>query len=137
MTSRSKKGNGRLAGTTILVLEDEMLIALELSMVLKSLGASVLGPVGRLAEASKLVLAEKPNAAVLDVKLDRELSLTLARELVESGVAVVLLTGYDRNHVPEGYDDIPLLMKPVSADNLADILRSALDRRSAGFGPSS
>jgi DNA-binding response OmpR family regulator len=107
-----------------------MLVALELSMVLKSWGATVVGPVGRLDDARKLVSAEKPNAAVLDVKLDGELSLTLARELAGAGVAVVLVTGYDRNHVPEGYDDIPLIVKPISAEKLVATLRNALARRS-------
>lgn len=128
MTSRPRKGATSLAGTTILILEDEILVALELAAVLKSFGATVLGPVGRLDDARKLVVAEKPNAAVLDVKLDGELSLGLAQELAATGVAVVLLTGYDRDHLPEGYDHIPLVIKPVTAEKLLDTLRSTLNR---------
>jgi two-component SAPR family response regulator len=131
MISRSRNANNHLAGITILILEDELLVALELSVVLKSFGATILGPVGRLDDARQLVVAEKPNAAVLDVKLDGETSLALARELAETGVAVVLLTGYDRNHLPEGYGDIPLVMKPVSAEKLFDTLGSALNRDTA------
>ena len=116
------QGNGRLAGTTILVLEDELLVALELAMVLKSFGAKVLGPVGRADVARKLIIAEKADGAVLDVKLDGELSLPLARELADTGIPVVLLTGYVRSHLPEGYDDIPLLVKPVSPQKLVDTL---------------
>jgi DNA-binding response OmpR family regulator len=128
MTSRPKKGNSRLAGTTVLVLEDEFLVGLELAIVLKSFGATVLGPVGRLDDARKLVIAEKPNAAVLDVKLDGELSLTLAQELAGTGVAVVLITGYDRGHLPDGYDGFPLITKPVTAEKLLDALRSVMSR---------
>jgi two-component SAPR family response regulator len=128
MTSRWRNGNSHLAGIAILILEDELLVALELSVILKSFGATVLGPVGRLDDARQLVVAEKPNAAVLDVKLDGQTSLSLARELAEMGIAVVLLTGYDRNHLPEGYDDIPLVMKPVSAEKLFGTLGSALNR---------
>jgi ActR/RegA family two-component response regulator len=123
---RARANDRPLAGRKILILEDELLIALELSDVLRSFGAAVLGPAGRLDDARELIVAEPPDAAVLDVKLDGELSLPLARELAEAGVLVVVLTGYVRQHLPEGYGDFPLLAKPVNEQKLFDALLCGL-----------
>jgi DNA-binding response OmpR family regulator len=52
----------------VLVVEDEFLIAMELELLLGRHGYRVLGPAATVAEALRLLAAEAPDAALLDVR---------------------------------------------------------------------
>src|SRR5579884_4553939 len=77
--------NPVLAGLAILVVEDELLAALDLSFMIRALGATVIGPAGTLEKAQALVRANVLSGAILDVKLDHTTSLPLAEELLDAG----------------------------------------------------
>ena len=61
-----------LAGWRILVVEDEMLIAMIVETVLGDAGCQVIGPFGRLAAALKAAEQDEIDAAFLDVNLHGE-----------------------------------------------------------------
>jgi DNA-binding response OmpR family regulator len=103
-----------LKGRAILVLEDELLAAMDLAYMLRALGATVIGPVGTLEQAEQLAKATALDGAILDVKIDHMTSLELASTLIESGVAVILATGYESNMLPERFAETPRLTKPYS-----------------------
>ncbi|TSD90835.1 response regulator [Mycobacterium sp. KBS0706] len=52
---------------TILIVEDEFLIAMDLEMILRRHGWLILGPAATVAEALRLLQAELPSVAILDV----------------------------------------------------------------------
>lgn len=104
--------NKPLDGLRILVLDDELLAAMDLAHMIKGLGASVVGPVGTLAEAEQLALEPDLHGAILDVKIQAGTSLPLAVQLQERGVSVVLATGYGSNMLPERFANVPKLSKP-------------------------
>ena len=83
-----------LSGSTVLVVEDEPFIALDVAELLETAGCRVLGPFGCLEEG--LEAAEKGNfdLAVLDVKLRGAAVWPLAQLLRARGVPFVFLTGY-------------------------------------------
>jgi two-component SAPR family response regulator len=56
------------AGLRILVVEDEMLIAILIEVILQELGCHVVGPVSRLDAAMRLAHEEPLDAAILDVR---------------------------------------------------------------------
>ena len=58
-----------LAGCRILVVEDEMLIAMLIEETLQELGCVVVGPVARLDTALQLASEEALDAAMLDVTI--------------------------------------------------------------------
>ena len=73
-----------LDGLRVLVVEDEFFVALELEAMIRDLGGTVAGPVGRLDAARTVMRQEKINCAILDVKLDGDTSLPLVDDLVAS-----------------------------------------------------
>ena len=58
-----------LAGCRILVVEDEMLIAVMIEETLQDLGCVVVGPVAKLDAALRLARDEALDAAILDVTI--------------------------------------------------------------------
>jgi PAS domain S-box-containing protein len=111
----------------ILLVEDEELVALELSVELSRLGWAIVGPAATLAEAQALLL--KPvDAAVLDVNLRGRPVYPVAEALAERQVPFIFCTGYEMVD-PEGrFPEVPVIRKPahpvaVSAA-LADLLRA-------------
>ncbi len=104
-----------LEGLAILILEDELLAALELADIVRALGANVIGPAGTLREAEQCAKQSALDGAILDVKIDHKTSLQLAADLIDSGVPVVLATGYEADMLPENFAETPRLMKPYSS----------------------
>ena len=90
-----------LDGIRVLVVEDEFLVALDLEAMIRDLGGTVAGPVAHLDAARTVLLQEKINCAILDVRLDGHTSLPLADELIASGFPVILASGYDSGQPAE------------------------------------
>jgi PAS domain S-box-containing protein len=123
-----------LAGRCVLLVEDELLVAMELEEVLHGLECEVLGPVGTLEEAMSLAQAEagRIDAAVLDVNLAGRPSFPLADLLAVRGVPVVFATGY--GDLPDGRTtggSSLLLRKPLGRGEL----QAALSRLLAATPP--
>jgi two-component SAPR family response regulator len=119
-----------LDGKRVLVVEDEFFVALELELMIRDLGGAVAGPVAHLGAARAVMLQDKINCAILDVKLDGNTSLPLADELMASGVPVILIRGYGSNQLPSRFANTPKLGKPVSVNELARALGARPDYRS-------
>ena len=111
----------------ILLVEDEELVALELSTELSRLGWAIVGPAATLKEAQSF-LSSSFDAAVLDVNLRGRSVYALAEVLKERHVPFVFCTGYEMAD-PEGrFPEVPVIRKPahpaaVSAA-LSDLLKS-------------
>lgn len=122
-----------LAGTRILVVEDEYYLADDLVRALRSHGADVAGPVGTLAQAEALVAKGRIDCAILDINLRGEMAFPVADRLGEAGVPFLIATGYSRSHLPERFGEIPRLQKPYDADQLLALVPEAMEsaRRSA------
>jgi len=80
---------------TILVVEDEFFIALEIKTALTSSGNKVLGPASSVDHALELLRETKPDAAVLDVDLAGERVTPVAMQLNALGVPFVLASAAD------------------------------------------
>jgi CheY-like chemotaxis protein len=120
-----------LRGRTILVVEDESLIALLIQDVLEEAGASVLGPCYSFAECMRAARFEKFDAAVLDVDLAGEDVFPAADEIRKRGIPFVFHTAHgDREEIRARFGDIAVCRKPVSMDDLLKVLA-----RLAGGGP--
>ena len=66
---------------TILIVEDEYLIAMELKLFLEGQGWRVMGPVASVQGALRLLEDELPSVALLDVNLANELVTPVAETL--------------------------------------------------------
>lgn len=114
------------AGKRVLVVEDEMIVAMLIEDILADMGAEVVGPASRNAQALEL-LAEGPvDAAVLDVNLGSETTLPTARELRARGIPFAFATGYGAAGVPAEFEGQPFLPKPFREADLREALARAL-----------
>ena len=111
----------------ILVVDDEVLIAMEIADYLEAHGFEVVGPCQSVAQALNL-LAEPDccDAAVLDASLRNESSQPVAQTLQALQVPFVVVSGYSAHQLPDELAAAPLLNKPVRTDDLIDKLRLML-----------
>jgi len=117
---------GALGGARLLVVEDEPLVALEIEAELADAGAVVVGPVGTLEAAARLIEAEPLDAALLDANLAGKPVDALAALLAARGVPFAFASGYGPSGLPEGFRDRPLLGKPFGAEALVALVRGLL-----------
>ncbi|NKJ42856.1 response regulator [Novosphingobium sp. SG720] len=103
----------------VLVLEDNVLVAMEIEDELAARGHSVASAVD-LAEAEALVAQGLPRIALLDLRLPDGDSTTLALRLAEQGCAVALISGADSGIIPASLAKMPRFPKPTGVWQLAD-----------------
>lgn len=119
--------DGALAGRTILVIEDEYVVAMDLKAELASAGATIIGPVASLAKAMDLIEATSTiDAAILDINLGGQMAFEAADLLRKRAVPFILSTGYDQSLIPTRFDDVLRYEKPVSSEMLCGRLASIL-----------
>lgn len=86
---------GRLQGKSVLLVEDEPIVAMLVEDMLAGLGANVVGPAGQVGEAVEIARSAEFDIAVLDVKLGKESSSQVAEVLRQRDIPYVLATGFD------------------------------------------
>lgn len=109
-----------LSGRSILVVEDEFLIALETQDILQQHGAVVVGPAYKVSEALSILQSQHVDLALLDVNLNGESSAAIADALADRGVPMILTTGYAGN-IPFTFSG-PILDKPYTPEELVGLL---------------
>jgi DNA-binding response OmpR family regulator len=102
--------------TRVLVVEDEALVAWLLRDVLEHHGYEVVGPASTQEGARELVQRERPEVAVVDVKLKQGDGIETAREMVREGVGVLFLTGHGSRLVAESGLRSGVVEKPFRPD---------------------
>jgi CheY-like chemotaxis protein len=113
-----------LTGKRILVVEDELLIAMVIEAVLADEACEVVGPIGRLDAALQAAEAEMLDAALLDVNVEGEVVFPVADILARRGIPFAFVTGYGSGRVPAPYRDRPVLTKPYRSREVIDMLKN-------------
>ena len=117
----------KLEGTA-LVLEDNMIIAMDAHGILEELGARSVHIASRVSDGLR-ILDQHPIAfALIDVNLGDELSLAVAERCSEMGIPSLLATGYGASEdIVQKFPPMPILRKPYSDQDVrravADLLR--------------
>jgi CheY-like chemotaxis protein len=106
----------------ILVVEDEVMIAMLLEDMLADLGYEVVGPANRLEDGLALAHAADVDLAVLDVNLNGMLSTPIAQVLTQRGIPFVIATGYGSGGLDDPGDAQHVLKKPFTPDDLGRII---------------
>jgi DNA-binding response OmpR family regulator len=124
--------NLALSGCSILVIEDEPLVALDLRQTLESAGAYVFAAT-QLAHALQLAGHPDVSAAVLDYRLGQEDSAPICSVLQRRGVPFLFYSGYDDVH--RIWPDAVRVPKPAGVhriiDAVAGVLRRPLETKAA------
>ena len=122
-----------LEGLRVLVVEDELLVAMEIKMTLAELGCEVVGPVSTLREALAVIGGRELDGALLDVNLHGEHAYPAAEALRARSIPFVFLTGYTGLPPPPAaaLAEAPRLRKPFSRAELVEAVRLRIGRRDA------
>ncbi|WP_042695037.1 response regulator [Azospirillum sp. B506] len=115
----------------ILLVEDEVLIALEQQLYLESVGHSVFGPAITAAEAFDLAVENKPDLALVDIHLGMGSNgIDAARSLKTLGVPCLFITSFRDELKKDGpLTGIGCLPKPFTESGLlaaVDVARAVL-----------
>lgn len=109
----------------VLVVEDEWMIAEDFGDILGQAGFEILGPANTAKEAERL-MTEPFAVALLDVNLGHGSSFVLADKLDERGIPYAFITGYARDDLPERVTSHMLISKPVTDEELPNLVRRLL-----------
>jgi CheY-like chemotaxis protein len=120
-----------LRGRCLLVVEDEYLVAADLTASLESLGVEVIGPAASVEEALSLIenSGGRLDGAVLDINLRSERVYPVADVLTARGIPFVFTTGYDAVAIPIAYTCAPRCEKPIDKTQLVRWLSNTGSRK--------
>ena len=108
----------------IFIVEDEVVVAFEMTDTLEDLGFEVVGPSVHLEDAKEKAREGNIDVAFLDVNLGRgQTSRPVADILKERGIPFVYITAYDREQVSFVTEDDVVVKKPISGGKLLSALR--------------
>jgi PAS domain S-box-containing protein len=108
-------------GNRVLLVEDEILVAMMMKDILTDLGFSVIGPFSRLAEAMVAAVHEDINAGIIDVNLGGEFVYPVADVLAARKIPFVFITGYGVESIDGRFAHVPIVKKPVQRQVLQQI----------------
>lgn len=119
-----------LKGRTILIVEDEALIAAELASAFGEAGADIV-ITHQLRFAKDLVEMDHISGVVLDILLQDGLATALAGRLVELQRPAVIYTGYSTKDI----DGLPIIEKPASPAVVVKAMQELLMGAPVGAPP--
>ena len=96
---------------SVLVAEDEPLVAMLLEDLLDAAGYRVL-IAERLGDGLLMAKNETIDVAILDVTLGREDSFPIADALLSRNIPFLFASGHGRESIPERFDGAEVLQKP-------------------------
>lgn len=137
MSNAPAQDQAAIESGTVLIVDDELLIAAFLEDILVGLGYRTCGTAGSAVEAISLARDRRPAVAFVDIGLRGPTDgVSLARRLVDDfGVAVIFLSGSADEATRRAADAVqPLafLTKPFTEDEIAAVMR--LTAVAAGSG---
>ena len=112
-----------IAGRTILLVEDSLIIALDAEDILKRLGALHVVTAGTVEQALEAIDTTMPSLAMLDINLGDQTSFAIADRLHELGIPFLFATGYgEQAQLPDDHRARTVVQKPYTLENVARAL---------------
>lgn len=120
-----------LTELTVLLLEDNLIVALESEDMLRALGAGVVVTASTVAAATRILNEQSLDFAVLDINLGGESSLELAARLQSKSIPFIFASGYGDNvNLGGALRSVLTVSKPYDGDDLKFAINHALIRGS-------
>jgi light-regulated signal transduction histidine kinase (bacteriophytochrome) len=118
-----------LSGIKVLLVEDQMLIAMDLEAMLEVRGATHTVTTGSSEDALKILRNFSPDIAVLDINLGIGTSIPVAEELSRRNIPFIFATGYgDKSWIPPALIAAPVVRKPYDNVELIQAIARLLQR---------
>lgn len=102
----------------VLIVEDELLIALSIADILDEAGFETVGPAGTVREAVALAQSEALDAALLDIELAGLDVYPAAAILAARQIPFAFVSSRPRDQIKEAFAARPLLAKPFATTDI-------------------
>jgi two-component sensor histidine kinase/two-component SAPR family response regulator len=111
---------------SVLLVEDEPLVALLIKEAVEEMGYEVLGPYDKVADVLALAEEEEFLTAILDVNLRGEFAFPIADAIGKRSIPYLFVTGYSVDRIEEHYRPFAVLQKPIDRTTLRSTLRNCI-----------
>jgi response regulator of citrate/malate metabolism len=115
---RLEQSHGR-----VLIVEDDVLIAVMLEQMVDELGYEVVGTASTLDDARELIESKSPDIVVLDRYVREQLTIEFADELIQRKIAFVLMVASEVEQIPARHMGMPYVTKPFADHDLEKAMR--------------
>lgn len=129
LLAEAKDSIEKYAETSVLIIEDEPFIALELSLIVQEMGMTVLASVAE-HEAAVAAAENQPALVLADIQLQRnDNGIAAARDILGAlDVPIVFVTGFpERLLTGDSLEPAFVVAKPYSKEALKAVIAQALD----------
>jgi DNA-binding NtrC family response regulator len=116
-----------LPHSSILLIEDEPVLAMDVEACLTAAGYRVVGPAANTADAFRLIADQQLDLVILDLNLGTEMAYAVPDFLADREIPFIILTGHSSTMVAERHRKRPFLQKPYMAANLLRSIRETLN----------
>ncbi len=124
-----------LTDLTILVVEDEAVVAVDVAATIELAGGTVIGPAYSVGQAFEMSAGAAIDGALLDINLRNERVFGLADALADRNVPIVFLSGEIWPVIPERHAGSRRVTKPVTPPRVVAALRDAIAEAGNGTEP--
>lgn len=116
-----------LAGSLVLVAEDQIFIALDLALAVEDAGGEVAGPVASVENALALIETRPITAAILDYNLTDGDITPVATRLLEASIPIIIQSGVGiPPELAKRFPDLVVYIKPYVTADLVSKLASLI-----------
>jgi len=112
----------RMTTPRVLVVEDEMTVAMLIEDMVHELSFEIAGVVPRLEDAMRMANSDEFDVAMLDVHLNGKTVFPFAAMLDRRGIPYLFATAYGARGIPPEFRDHPVLEKPFGPLDLSRTL---------------
>ena len=127
-TAVASKSRRPLTGTSVLIVEDEPLIALDIHAALSAVGASIIAAT-KGAEALQLIRIAEIAVAVLDINLGDVDCSALCRALARSKIPFLFYTGHPNAEILKQWPEATVLIKPAHTGVIVECVAALVGAR--------
>ena len=106
----------------VLIVEDELLLALELADLVRLMGHEAVGPVATLTTGLELLQGASIDAALLDINLWGEPVYPLAQGCLDRGIPVIFVTSLQPKDIVPEMRSLPCMTKPWTRGKLEGLM---------------
>lgn len=123
---KSMDNEKSLSGKSVLIVEDNFLLAEDLRSTVERTGARIVGPIGDASQALTAAQEKKIDVALLGVGLSDQSCIAVARVLAYRLIPFIIITGYVRDALPPEFENALYLAKPVMTDSVLNVISALL-----------
>jgi DNA-binding response OmpR family regulator len=124
-----------LVGVSVLLVEDEAILAIDVTSIIEMAGGRVVGPAYSLGQGFSWIDRAKFDCAVLDINLHDELVFKLADALIARGIPILFLSSHSLSIAPPHLRERRLVHKPFSTYGLIRAIRAEVAGKQAVPAP--